>query len=122
MELLKQIYEKVTYELSDNRHVEHLTKLFHVKGKHLKLPKDKDERYLCPNSNEEVEMIKPDLFREESITEDQTHPHNLDPKALEFVLDMRRRRYIAQTMKVPYVNNGLDPKLCLSQRSCRVCH
>ncbi|TRY78681.1 hypothetical protein TCAL_06632 [Tigriopus californicus] len=97
VELLKLIYDKVTYELSDNRHVEHLTKLFHVKAKYLKLPKDKDERYLCPNSNEEVEMIKPDLFREESITEDQTHPHNLDPKALEFVLDMRRRRDLVES-------------------------
>lgn len=72
-ESLKNIHDTVTVELLDNKHVEYLTKMFNMKKDSARRQsaavlesEDKDEAYLCPHGNEEVEGVKPDEFREDA--------------------------------------------------------
>ena len=67
-ECLKSLHVKMEKELVDNKHAKYLAKLFNLRrGKKSKKAKlDRDERYLCPHGNEQVEAVDLEELRGEA--------------------------------------------------------
>ena len=78
-ELLSATRDKVASELFDNKHVDHLTRYYNHAASPASKASGKDEQ----QGGEGGEVGAGRLF---------SHPDNLDPEALEFIEEMRRRR------------------------------
>ena len=74
-DLLRATEDTIAGELADNKHAEYLKKLYHLK--------DSIKSSKMPDG----------VQREHSVDKEQEHPLDLDKKALEFVLDMRKKRF-----------------------------
>ena len=73
---------------------------------------DRDERYLCPHGNEQVEAVDLEELREAEAAGGTVEaaavaapdaPADLDAEALAFVQEMRRRRLVRKAL-VYFVN------------------
>ncbi len=77
-DLLSSNHERVSSELSDNKHVDHLTKYYHnliIVGKDA--------------NNKQGGKIDAATAASKQVKQ---HPDDLDEEALEFIEEMRRRR------------------------------
>ncbi len=80
-ELLGATRDRVASELSDNKHVEHLTRFYNL-----------PTASASAKGGDQQEEASPS-----TPAKQMRHPDDLDPEALEFIEEMRRRRY--ETLK-----------------------